>query len=258
MEWSDDAVVLGLRPFGENDAVLDVFARAHGRSAGLLYGGAGRKRQHLQPGNGLIVTWKARLETQLGFFSGVETTRSRAAAAIADPLALVGLGAALALVRAATPERVAFPKLFDALIIVLDNLAEPDIWPALYVRFELGLLAEMGYGLELDSCAVTGASGPNAHLTHVSPRTGRAVSAEAAAPYLDRLLDLPGFLSRPSAPDAHALAAGFRLAGHFLERRLFAAVNQPLPEARTRLIDMLARQGRLRLASPSAHDGADS
>lgn len=258
MEWTDDAVVLGLKAFGENDALLEVFTRDHGRTAGLVYGGAGRKKQHLQPGSSLRATWKARLETQLGFFSGLETTTSRAAFALADPLALAGLSAALALVRAATPERVAFPRLYDGLCVVLDALGEPDVWPALYVRFELGTLAELGYGLDVESCAVTGASGPNAHLSHVSPRTGRAVSAEAAAPYVDKLLILPAFLVRPGPVDPADLAAGFTLSGHFLERRLFAAVNQPAPEARARLIDLLARAGRLRLACDPAQKGADS
>jgi DNA repair protein RecO (recombination protein O) len=242
-EWSDRAISLGLRRFGETGAILEVFSREQGRRRGMIHGGASqKKRGPMQPGNTLLVTWKARADDSLGFFT-VETESERAAVLMADAEALAGLSALAELLAATLPEGEAKPALYDAAETVLDMLGEPDVWPALFVRWEIGLLTVMGYGLDLSSCAV---SGSNDGLTHVSPKSGRAVRGSAAGEYLDRLLPLPAFLIDNTAPatpvDIHA---GFRLTGHFLSERLFADLNKPVPEARVLMIDRLERAGRL-------------
>ncbi len=242
-EWSDRAISLGLRRFGETGAILEVFSREKGRRRGMVYGGSSqKKRAPLQPGNTLLVTWKARADDSLGFFTA-ETDNERASVYMADGEALAGLSALAELLAAALPEGEAKPALYDAAETVLDLLGQPDVWPALFVRWEIGLLTMMGYGLDLSSCAV---SGGNDGLTHVSPKSGRAVRGSEAGDYLDRLLPLPAFLIDNTAPatpvDIHA---GFRLTGHFLSERLFADLNKPVPEARNLMIDRLERSGRL-------------
>lgn len=244
MDWSDDAIVLGLRPFGESKAIAEVFARDHGRVAGMVHGGAGRRiGAALQPGNMVRVGWRARLADQLGFFSPVELQEAYAARALEDSAALAGLASAIALVRAGAPERQAYPGLYDGLVIFLEALGDGGLWPAIYARFELGVLAALGYGLDLTECALTGAA---TDLAYVSPRSGRAASAEAGAPFADKLLRLPPFLTDPNAPpEPGDVADAFALAGFFLERRLFDPMGQGLPDARRRLIETLGRSLRL-------------
>jgi DNA repair protein RecO (recombination protein O) len=244
MEWSDDAIVLGSKPFGESKAIVEVFAAGQGRVAGVMHGGGGRRAAPIiQPGNLLRVGWKARLAEQLGFFSPVELLSANAARLMNDAAALAGLSSAIALVRAATPERQAYPGVYAALLLLTENFDQPALWPALYTRFELGLLAALGYGLDLSQCAVTGAV---TDLAYVSPRTGRAASREAGAEYADKLLALPPFLADPNAPLAEGdVADAFALAGYFLERRVFDRVGEGLPEPRRRLIELLGHAGRL-------------
>ncbi len=240
MEWLDRAVVLGVRPFGERDAVVSLFAREHGRHPGLVRGGQGRRHGPLlQPGNELQAQWRARLADQLGAFT-VELLRARAGVMLASAPALAGLSAVTALLDLCLPEREPHARLFDGLIVLLDLMEAGGPWPALMVRFELELLAELGYGLDLASCAATGAT---EDLTHVSPRSGRAVSAAAAAPYGDRLLRLPGFLA--GRPDEGDVLAGFALTGHFLEQRVLAPQGRALPAARGRLLALLGRGGAI-------------
>ena len=243
-EWSDQAISLGLRRFGETGAILEVFARGQGRRRGLIYGGASRtKRAPMQAGNTLAVTWKARVEDSLGFFSLAETEFERASVHMANGEALAALSAITELLAAALPEGEAKPALYDAAQTLLDQLGNDDVWPALFVRWELGLLTMLGYGLDLSHCAVSGA---NDGLTHVSPKSGRAVRGSEAGEYLDRLLPLPAFLIQNAAPagpvDIHA---GFRLTGHFLANRLFADLNKPVPDTRFLMIDRLERAGRV-------------
>jgi DNA repair protein RecO (recombination protein O) len=243
-EWSDRAISLGLRRFGETGAILEVFARGQGRRRGLIYGGASRtKRAPMQAGNTLVVTWKARVEDSLGFFSLAETEFERASVHMANAEALAALSAITELLSAALPEGEAKPPLYDAAETLLDQLSNEDVWPALFVRWELGLLTMLGYGLDLSRCALSGA---NDGLTHVSPKSGRAVRGSEAGEYLDRLLPLPAFLTQNAAPagpvDIHA---GFRLTGHFLANRLFADLNKPVPDARFLMIDRLERSGRV-------------
>jgi len=242
MEWVDDAIVLGARPFGEGKLVAEVFARDHGRFGGVVH--AGRKSQPiLQAGNLVHAGWKARLSEQLGFFNPLELVEPHATRLLDDPIALAGLSSAVTLVRAGVPERQAYPQLYDALIVLVEAMPQNDVWPAIYTRFELGLLAAIGYGLDLSRCAVTGET---ENLAWVSPRTGRAATAEAGAPHADVLLRLPPFLVNPEAElQSGDVADAFALAGYFLERRLFDQRGEGMPEARVRLIQRLGFAGRL-------------
>jgi len=243
-EWSDRAICLGLSRFGETGAIMDVFGRASGRRRGLVYGGASRKRRaSLQPGNTVAVTWRARVAESLGHFSIAETEVERASGLLDAPGGLSAASALAELLLTSLPEGEPKPRLFDAAETVLDALGEADLWPALFVRWELGLLQETGYGLDLSCCALTGAQ---EGLAYVSPRSGRAVCASAAGEWADRLLPLPGFLldaASPAGPDD--VGSGFRLTGYFLERRLYSDLNRPSPETRDVMIDRLEREGRV-------------
>ena len=242
MEFSDDAIVLHARPHGETHAVADLFTAAHGRWAGLVYGGQGR-RQHpvLQSGNDVSVHWKGRVADSLGHFS-LELRGPRAAALMHDRLALAALGAACAVACACLPEREPHPGVYAAMGVLLEALEDADIWPALMARWELGLLADLGFGLTLDRCAATGTA---EDLVYVSPKSAMAVSAEAGAPYADRLLPLPAFLRGPGADaDAHDAIAALTTTGYFLETRILFPADRQLPEARRRIVDLLkARAG---------------
>ncbi|MCF4164389.1 DNA repair protein RecO [Zavarzinia compransoris] len=239
MDWRDRGYVLSVRVLGERDAVASLFTREHGRHPGLVRGGAGRRMSPLlQAGNELHVQWRARLSDHLGTFSA-EAGTAHGAALLDSPLRLAALSAACALVETCLPEREPHTRLFDGFEVFLGLLGQDGPWAAVLVRFELELLAELGFGLDLSACAVTGAT---AGLSHVSPRTGRAVSAEAAAPYADRLLRLPGFLTGAAgSADGAALADGFALTGHFIERHILAPKGLALPPARGRLLSLLGR-----------------
>lgn len=242
MEWVDDAIVLGARPFGEGKLVAEVFSREHGRYGGVVH--AGRKSAPiLQAGNVVHAGWKARLSEQLGFYNPLELAEPHATRLLDDPIALAGLSSAVTMIRAATPERQAYPQLYDALIVLIEAMPHTDVWPALYTRYELGLLAALGYGLDLTRCAVTGAT---EGLAWVSPRTGRAATAEAGAPHADVLLKLPPFLVDPEAElKSGDVADAFALSGYFLERRLFDQRGEGMPDQRRRLIERLGFAGRL-------------
>lgn len=242
MEWTGEAIVLGARPFSEAKAIAEVFARTEGRCAGVVHAGR-RSAPVLQAGNRVQASWRARLAEQLGTFQSIELLEPYAALALADPAALAGLASAIALVRGATAERQPYPGLYDGLCVFLESLAEADLWPAVYARFELGLLAAMGYGLDLGECALTGAL---ENLAWVSPKTGRAACAEAGAPYAGKLLRLPPFLTRPEAElESGDVADALALSGYFLERRVFDARGEGAPPARGRLIHALGMAGRL-------------
>lgn len=241
MEWRDEAIILSVRPFGETDAILDLMTRHHGRHAGLVKGGAGRRQQGLlQPGNGVTATWRARLADQLGNFA-LEAGTHRAVHFMDEPLRLAALRAATALLAAALPEREPHAAAFEGLSALLDAAAEtpPVELIAAYVVWELALLADLGFGLDLARCAVTGT---HEDLTHVSPRTGRAVCRSAAAPYGERLLRLPVFLLGRQAgdPAPAEIIEGLALTAHFLERHVLWPQDKPLPPPRARLADGLA------------------
>lgn len=240
MEFVDDGVVLSARAHGESAAVADILTGHHGRWAGLVYGGQGRtKTPLLQPGNGVKATWKGRLDDSLGFFT-LELTAARAAGLMQDRLSLAALTAACAVAAATLPERQAHARVYHTLRILFDHLDDIDIWPALMARWELGLLAELGFGLTLDRCAATGARD---NLIFVSPKSACAVSAEAGEPYKDRMLPLPAFL-RDAGADATLADAidGLKTTGHFIETRILHLSNQELPEARRRLFALLREQ----------------
>ena len=239
IEWEAPAVVLNLRPHGDGGAVVTVLTEAHGRHAGLVKGGGSRAQAGLWlPGNLIEARWVARLSDQLGSLSG-ELVHPAAALAMDEPLALALLSSACTIAADALPEREAHPRAFAGLVSLIGQLAggaEGVI--ADYVRFEALILTELGYGLDLATCAVTGV---HEGLTHVSPRTGRAVSAGAAAPYLDKLLPLPAFMrDAESLGEAASWVAGLKLTGYFLERDAFGARHRPLPEARFRLAERIA------------------
>ena len=239
MEWSDEGVVLSVRPHGESAAVLELFTRRHGRHLGLVHGGRSRKlRPILQIGNHVDAGWKARLADNLGHFS-VELRKGFAALLMEDGAALTALTSMAALTRL-LPERDPHPNLFEITQFVLGFLDDRAVWPALLVRWELALLDELGFGLDLASCAATGQS---TDLAYVSPKSGRAVSSEAGEPYRDRLLELPQFLrAGTSGPvSAKDVVAGFALTGHFLGARVLAPRDLELPDARNRLLTYLNR-----------------
>ena len=241
MLWTDEGVVLAVRRHGESAAIVSVFTRDHGRHAGLVRGGFGRRARPIyQQGNILQVTWRARLAEQLGALTG-ELKTPLAARLLADPGRLAGLAAACALLETTLPERDPHPRLFDALGAWLEQLAGDRQWLEGYVRFELGLLAELGFGLDLSRCAVSGSS---EDLVYVSPTSGRAVSRGGAGAYADRLLPLPPFLLGRGPADPAQLAAGLRLTGTFLRRHLFDASDRSLPEARDRLLARLVHSTR--------------
>lgn len=237
MEWQGEGLLLSMRPHGESSAIIEVLTAGQGRHAGVVRGGAGRRMAaHLMPGNMLSLTWRARLEDQLGAFT-VEPLRARAAALMQDPRALAALSATCALIARALPEREPHPGLYAATLALLDALETVPDWPVLYLHWELRLLADIGFGLDLAQCAVTGA---NDGLAYVSPRTGRAVTASAAGDWADRLLPLPACLLRPGPATPRELAQGFRLTGHFLTRALAPDPDaRPLPEARARLAGLI-------------------
>lgn len=244
MEWTDDGVVLGSRRHGESGAVAELFTREHGRFAAMVHGGSARRMVGvLQAGNMVRAGWKARMADQLGFFAPLELEQAVAATLLADAEALAALTSAIALLRGGLAERQGYPPVYDALVVLLDAFAEPEVWPALYARFELGVLTAAGYGLDLSRCALTGTEDG---LAWVSPKSGRAASAEAGQPFADKLLRLPRFLIDPQADlEPGDIADAFALAGHFLERRIFDHKGEGLPDARRRLIERLGFAGRL-------------
>jgi DNA repair protein RecO (recombination protein O) len=240
MEWRDQGILLGVRRHGESAAILEVFTETRGRHAGLVRGGASRRMAPvLQPGAQLDVEWRARLEDHLGSFR-VEPVRSRAAS-MGERLALAGLNAVCALLLFALPEREAHPLLYRRTVILLDLLERPDIWPLAYLNWELVVLEEMGFGLDLRACAVMGERAND--LSYISPRTGRAVSRAGAGEWAERLLPLPPcLLGEGPAPDAEILQ-GLEVTGHFLRHHLAPHLGErPLPDARARLVGWLEAQ----------------
>ena len=249
MEWTDRGLVIQRRRHGENAAIVTVFTREHGRHPGLVRGGAGRRGGGLyQPGNLVDVRWRARLAEHLGTFSG-ELAEGLAARVLDQPLRLAALVAACALLETTLPEREAHHVLYAASVELLRGLGRDD-WAAEYVRWEVLCLAELGFGLDLVSCAATGVRDD---LVFVSPRTGRALSAKAGQHLAERLLRLPAFLrdgaSRGSPAPPDAVLDGLILTGHFLERHVLAPHHRHLPAARIRLVDRWRRSATISSAT---------
>jgi DNA repair protein RecO (recombination protein O) len=243
MEFEDDAFVLSARAHGEAGAIVEFLTARHGKYAAHVAGGASRRiKPLLQAGAQAIVRYRARVADQLGS-AAFEPVGEGPAALFDDRLALAGLSAAAAVAAGALPEREPHPGAYLAFEALAGALVLPEIWPAVFVRFEAGLLQDLGFGLDLSKCAATGAVDD---LVYVSPRTGRAVSREAGEPYKDRLLPLPPFLLGAQAGlGAGDVGAGLAITGHFLEAFIFNPLNRPLPPARIWLVERLAEAGRL-------------
>jgi DNA repair protein RecO (recombination protein O) len=241
MEWRDQGALLSIRRHGETAAIIEVFTAEHGRHAGVVRGGTSRKiAPVLQPGAQLDLIWRARLDEHLGAFT-VEPLQSRAGSVMSDRLALAGLNSACALLTFCLPERESHPALYQRTITLLDMLGETEAWPLAYLRWELSLLEDMGFGLDLERCAVTGT---DQNLIYISPKTGRAVSAEGAGAWAEKLLPFPLVLAEKGQMDPAGIRQGLVTTGFFLEKWLAPQLgDKPLPPARQRLIDALSRQG---------------
>jgi DNA repair protein RecO (recombination protein O) len=232
MEWRDEGLITGVRRHGEQSAIVEAMTRAHGRHLGLVRGGrSARFGAMLQPGNTIGLVWRARLDEHLGAYAA-EPLSLRAGRLMTSALALAGLNYLAQLIRV-LPERDPHEGVYEMLSLIVDALDDSALAPALVARFETQILAECGFRLDLSRCAATGAT---EGLAFVSPKSGRAVSAEAGAPWRDRLLPLPPFLREgarlESRPNAGEIADGFRLTGFFLARDLFAPSGAPLPDSR--------------------------
>jgi len=240
LDWRDQGILLSTRRHGESAAIIEVFTEAHGRHAGVVRGGASRKiAPILQPGAQLDVLWRARLEDHIGTYQ-VEPLRSRAAIAMSGRLPLAGLNAVTGLLSFCLPEREAHQPLYQRSEQLLDLLEQTDIWPLAYLNWELALLDEMGFGLDLSACAVTGQTDG---LIYVSPKSGRAVSAQGAGDWADRLLPLPPCLRGEGPAPDDEIATALGTTGYFLEQRLAPELgNKPLPDARARFVEAFNRQ----------------
>ena len=238
MQWTDEGIVIGVRRHGEASAILELMTREHGRHLGLVRGGYGsRMKPILQTGNSVSASWRARLDEHLGNYT-VEPLRQRASNFFAAPHAIYGVTHLAALMRL-LPERDPHAGLFSVFEEILDRLEDPVLAAPLVVRFELQLLTELGFGLDLEQCAATGATGD---LIYVSPKSGRAVSREAGEPYADRMLNLPAFLrDLETEPAGTDLADGFALTGFFLERHVLEPRGQTVTDERAHFIAALAR-----------------
>ncbi len=237
MEWSDDALVITTRRHGETSLIVSLLSREHGRYSGLVKGGAGKSnRGILQTGNLVHARWRARLPEHLGSFT-CELTRPISASVMDDPIRLMALSSACAVCATVLPEREAHPSIYDGLLVLLENLLVEE-WGSLYVKWELGILSELGFGLDLSTCAATGT---NKDLIYVSPKSGRAVSSGAGEPYKERLLTLPPFILKAGQParSLSEIVAGLQLTGYFLNLHAYAENNQDQPDARTRFVQTL-------------------
>jgi len=246
-EWTDTGIVLAAKPFGENDAILDVITPTQGRHSGFVRGGRGRrKRGLLQGGNILHVTWKARLENQLGGFA-IEIIRSPLGNMFADSHRLMALSAAVSVLAQSLPERDPHQSLYEGLEAFLGLLeadeSTPAMWGEALVRLEYMLLKELGYGLDFSACAATGVLDD---LIYVSPKSGRAVSREAGKPYHDKLLSLPAFLlgEGPTRAGLDDVVPGLQMTGFFLTQQIWAVHDQAQPPSRDRFVHWLGRQFR--------------
>jgi DNA repair protein RecO (recombination protein O) len=240
MHWTDEGVILATRRHGETSLIVELMTAGHGRHLGLVKGG--RSPRHLavlQPGNSVSATWRARLDEHLGNYA-IEGTTSRAARLMESASGLYGIQIVAGLLRL-LPERDPHLRLYQALLAIMDWLDDPMTAGALLVRFEAGILEELGFGLDLERCAATGMTG---ELAYVSPKTGRAVSRTAGQPYNDRLLSLPAFMVANGAnaePDVADIMAGFRLTGYFLARHVYEPRGIEPPDARSRFLTLVGR-----------------
>ncbi len=236
MDWTDDGIVLSARKHGETSAIVTLLTRDHGRHLGLVRGGNGKRaRGILQPGNLVEARWQARLDEHLGAYS-CEMTEAFAARVLRDALKLSALSAACAVAEGALAEREPHRPVFDGLLALLGSFEHSD-WPSAYVKWELGLLREVGFALDLSACADTG---QNDQLAYVSPKSGRAVSLASGEPYKNKLLALPQFLLRPGeGGSADEVMEGLKLTGYFLAKNVFHHAGKGMPASRDRLTERL-------------------
>ncbi|WP_375775056.1 DNA repair protein RecO [Bradyrhizobium sp. ma5] len=249
MEWTDEGIVLGVRRHGESSAIVELLTREHGRHLGLVRGGASsRMRPLLQPGNSVTAVWRARLDEHLGMYA-LEGTRLRAATLLASSHAVYGVTHLAALARL-LPERDPHEDIYEMLQGTLDDFDDAGIAAVHLIRFELAMLTELGFGLDLENCAATGET---TDLIYVSPKSGGAVSRAAGEPWRDRLLPLPAFL-REGEGGANGwseqdLRDGFQITGLFLLRHVLEPRGQGHSDAREGFINAVTRP-RTRTAVP--------
>ncbi len=241
MEWTDEGIVLGVRRHGESSAIVELLTCSHGRHLGLVRGGAGsRMRPLLQPGNTVNAVWRARLDEHLGYYA-IEGTRLRAATMFASSYAVYGVTHLASLVRL-LPERDPHEDIYEMLESILNDFDDAAVAGVQLVKFELAMLTELGFGLDLSSCAASGAVND---LIYVSPKSGGAVSRQAGEPWRDRLLRLPPFL-RESDDGTNGWTGqdvedGFRLTGLFLLRNVLEPRGQGHSDAREGFINAVLR-----------------
>jgi len=250
MEWRDEGIIIGVRRHGETSAIVEAMTRGHGRHLGLVRGGRSRKLQPmLQPGNRVDLLWRARLDEHLGTFQA-EPVELNAARLFDAATAVYGLQTLAAHLRL-LPERDPHPALYETLGLVLSHLDEPSSAGELLVRFELLVLDELGFGLDLSRCAATGAT---EELVYVSPKSGRAVSRQAGKPWHDAMLPLPAFLARGSGlrADIAAFEQAFRLTGYFFERHVYEPRGLTPPEARAGFVAAMRRSLSTSSREPAA------
>lgn len=245
MNWSDEGIVLTARKHGETSVIVTLMTAEHGCHAGLVRGGAGRRARGLyESGNFVTADWRARLEDHLGTYT-CELLKSNAALVLDAPLKLAGLTSACAITERALPDREPHPEHYRSLSALVTAIEE-DNWIQRYVRWELQMLMDLGFGLDLSACAATGSAD---HLIYVSPKSGQAVSSEAGQPYQQKLLPLPPFLlsrtTEAASPTLQDLVKGLELTGYFLERQVFIHHKSGGPSARTRFIDRLTQKATI-------------
>ncbi|HMQ57152.1 MAG TPA: DNA repair protein RecO [Rhizobiaceae bacterium] len=239
MQWSDSGIIIGTRRHGESSLIVELMTRGHGRHLGIVRGGRSRRMQPvLQPGNHVEATWRARLDEHLGMWA-IEPVSLKAADLLAGPVGVFGIQMLAAHLRL-LPERDPHAALYEALGVLIDHLDNPALAGPLMVRFEMNLLDELGFGLDLSKCAATGRRDD---LVYVSPKSGRAVSREAGAPWRDKLLALPDFLTRRAGREAgaDAIADAFRLTAHFLARDVWMPRGVAEPAARSGFVAAVLR-----------------
>lgn len=248
MEWQDTGIILSVRKHGETSCVAHVLTAEHGRHAGFVHGGNSKaKRPILQIGNEVNLTWRSRIQDQLGNFT-LEIENPHAARLMTKPDPLLALRSACAMANETMPERHSYPGIYNGLKVLIEAL-EHDVWAETYVIWELNLLKALGFGLHLKQCAVTGATD---NLTYVSPRTGRAATVEGAGDHADKLLKLPPFLAGQSSDDLNDIDDGLALTAHFLRRFIFYPMERDLPEVRKQLQGLFSQQKTAEEFTPSA------
>ena len=239
MEWRSVGILLAARKHGETSLIIDTFCPGHGRYLGVVKGGASRKfAPILQVGAQLDLTWKARLQDHLGSFK-VELVRARTVHAMSDRILAAGLTSVSTILSRVLPERQAYDNFYRTTEDLLDLLNQPNIWPMAYLRWELELLTVLGYGLDLSKCAV---SGSTEKLRYVSPRTGRAISEQAAGEWVSKLLHLPSIILKGSG-NSDSIIDGLKLTGYFLTKKVFneLSVRSPVSE-RQRFVYLLSQK----------------